>query len=224
MSPEQLAAEDAWVAQQLDQVYEQGRNSEDEEENDEAEPDVYSNAAFAHYMPDRHEEAPAECSLPDRPTRDALNNQYVRVIHSNGVHHLGLVSCNCEGSDLLPGDLMHAGFVPTSFKRIRTLFTISVLDLFRYSNLEMKASAYQFFQLLRRVTMPFAAADVVNFYHELRRLSRCWRWMKKLKWAGFGHKQADAMKPAPGELSPFCPACPQPGINIASNWMRDPRR
>jgi len=119
---------------------------------------------------------------------------------------------------------MHAGFVATSFKRIRTLFTTSVLDFFRYSNLEMKASAYQFFQLLRRVTMPFAPTEVVNFYQELRRLSRTWCWMKKLKWAGFGHKQANVMKPGLGELSVFCPACPQPGINIADDWRRDPRR
>jgi len=72
--------------------------------------------------------------------------------------------------------------------------------------------------------MPMAPAEVVNFYQALRRLSRTWRWMKKLKWAGFGHKQADAMTPAPGELSVFCPACPQPGINLAENWQSDPRR
>ena len=228
ISAEQLAAEDVWFTQQLDLIYEQGANpdmlEEDEEENDDADADVTPNATFACYMPEPDELNRQENLLPDQPTRDALNNQYVRVIHSNGVHHIGLVGCSCQGSDRLPLDLMHAGFVATSFKRIRTLFTTSVLDFFRYSNLEMKASAYQFFQLLRRVTMPFAPTEVVNFYHELRRLSRTWCWMKKLKWAGFGHKQANVMKPGLGELSVFCPACPQPGINIADDWRRDPRR
>jgi len=230
MSAEQSSAEDVWFTQQLDLIYEQGANpdmlEEDEEENDDADADVAPNATFAHYMPEPDELTRQEDLLPEQltPTRDALNNQYVRVIHSNGVHHIALVSCSCQGSDRLPLDLMHAGFVPSSFKRVRTLFTTGVLDFFRYSNLEMKASAYQFFQLLRRVTMPFAPAEVVNFYHELRRLSRAWRWMKKLKWAGLGHKQADVMKPGLGELSVFCPACPQPGINITDNWRCDPRR
>jgi len=230
ISAERLAADDMWFTQQLDSIYEKHDNPdmlEDDEENDLADADVFPNPTFAHYMPEPDElntEYVAEATMPDRPTRDALNNQYVRVIHSNGVHHIGLVSCSCQGSDRLPFDLMHAGFVATSFKRIRTLFTISVLDFFRYSNLEMKASAYQFFQLLRRITIPFAPAEVVNFYHELRRLSRTWRWMKRLKWAGIGHKQTDAMKPALGELSVFCPACPQIGINVAANWLDDPRR
>jgi hypothetical protein len=65
---------------------------------------------------------------------------------------------------------------------------------------------------------------VPNLYHELRRMSRVWRWMKKLKWAGFGHKVLDHMDPAPGSLANFCPACPQPGINLPENWLDDQQR
>jgi hypothetical protein len=118
---------------------------------------------------------------------------------------------------------MYARLVPTSFTRVRTLFTVEVLDQFRYANLEMKASAWQFFQMLRRNTMPLAPATVINFYHELRRMSRLWRWMKRLKWAGYRHKVADPMKPDLGELVPFCPACPQEGINIPADWRNDPQ-
>lgn len=230
ISDDQLADDDVWFTKQLETIYTHGAPPdvmEEEEEDDGADADVTHNASFQPYMPrpdELNQQAIAGFSTPDRPPRDALNNQYIRVIHSNGVHHIGLVSCTCQGSNRLPIDLMYAGFVPTSFKRIRTLFTISVLDFFRYSNLEMKASAYQFFQLLRRVTMPMAPSEVVNFYHELRRLSRVWRWMKKLKWAGLGHKKADAMNPAKGELSVFCPACPQPGINLGDDWLHDPKR
>jgi hypothetical protein len=137
---------------------------------------------------------------------------------------MALVSCNCHEHTELPLNLMYARLVPTSFTRIRTLFTADVLDQFRYANLEMKASAWQFFQMLRRTTMPMAPSTVVNFYHELRRMSRLWRWMKRLKWAGYGHKVADPMRPDPGELVPFCPACPQDGINIPANWRNDPQR
>jgi hypothetical protein len=119
---------------------------------------------------------------------------------------------------------LYSGLVPTSFKRIRTIFTTDVLDQFRQSNLELKASAYQFFQMLRRMTMPLNPSKVINFYNELRRLSRLWRWVKKLKWAGYGQQPGQPINPGPGELGYFCAACPQAGINIPTNWQEDSNR
>lgn len=43
------------------------------------------------------------------------------------------------------------------------------------------------------------------------RVARQWRQLKLLKWHGFGHDRED---PKDGELALFCPACPQPGINV----------
>jgi hypothetical protein len=39
------------------------------------------------------------------------------------------------------------------------------------------------------------------------------------KWHGFGHESGS---PGPGELSIFCPACPQPGVNLGAGWAADP--
>ena len=162
-------------------------------------------------------------SVGDRrvPTSDALDNTYVRVIHTNGVHHLAMVACRCRGSANVPLDLLGGGLMPASFDHIKTLFSTAVLNHFRLCNLELKASAYQFYQLICRMTQPLAPASVVNLYHELRRMSRLWRWMKKLKWAGYGHNNKDATNPDAGELAKFCPACPQPGINLEEGWLAD---
>jgi CxC2 like cysteine cluster associated with KDZ transposases len=149
---------------------------------------------------------------------------YVRVVHTNGLHTIGMVSCECNGPDNLPTDLFAAHLLPTSFKRTKTLFTAQVLDMFRLSNLELKASAYQFYQLLRRMTRPMSPGDVIDLYREFRRMSRLWRWMKKLKWAGYGSNLKRVSNVQPGELAIYCPACPQPGINIPDNWMEDPTR
>ena len=157
------------------------------------------------------------------PMADGLNNSYLRIGHVNGFHHLPVVMCACRGRDNLPIDLLYSRLVLTTFTRIHTLFTTMVLDAFRLANLELKASAYQYFQLLRRLTEK-NTYKVPNLYHELRKVSRAWRWMKKLKWAGFGHKMADPMQPAAGELTLFCPACPQPHINLPPNWKDDPNR
>jgi hypothetical protein len=145
----------------------------------------------------------------------------IRVVHSNGLHHIGMVTCVCHGENNLHLDLFAAQLLPASFKRIRTLFTAQVLDMFRLCNLELKASAYQFYQLLRRLTSPMAPADVLNLYREFRRMSRIWRWIKKLKWAGYAGGNKSVKKVKPGELTIYCPACPQPGVNIPDNWKDD---
>lgn len=52
------------------------------------------------------------------------------------------------------------------------------------------------------------------------RASRQWRDLKYRKWHGFGHRPPGE-KPASGELSLFCAACPQPGINLPATWKDD---
>ena len=168
------------------------------------------------YLPEQTEDG-----SPDLPTNDFFNNSYVRIVHTNGLHHLAMVSCQCRGAELLPPDLIASGLVPASFQRIRTLFSTQVLNFFRLCNLEMKASAYQFYHLLRRLTAP---AEVVDLYNKFRRMTRLWRWMKKLKWAGYGHNGKRPSHVEPGELANYCPACPQPGINLPEDWKNDPNR
>lgn len=191
----------------------------------------------ADYMPDQSDNIYAadppvdETEMEDTtfnphyiPKADALNNQYVRVVHTNGVHHIALVYCSCRGRENIHSDLVAAAFLPTSFARYRTVFTHAVLDDFRLSNLECKASAYQYFQKLRRQTSPMSPDTVPDLYHELRRMSRLWRWMKKLKWAGVHYNPQTTTVTNPGQLANFCPACPQPGINLSADWSIDPRR
>ena len=40
--------------------------------------------------------------------------------------------------------------------------------------------------------------------------------------SGLGHETDK--NPQPGALAIFCPACPQPGINLPQGWESDPRR
>ncbi|KAG2139892.1 hypothetical protein BD769DRAFT_1626324 [Suillus cothurnatus] len=46
----------------------------------------------------------------------------------------------------------------------------------------------------------------------LMRVARQWRQLKTMKWHGFGH---GSDSPTAGDLTLFCPACPQPGINVS---------
>jgi hypothetical protein len=49
------------------------------------------------------------------PRQDALNNNYVRVVHVNGIHHIALVTCPCHGAKAVHADLMYNQLVPTTF-------------------------------------------------------------------------------------------------------------
>ncbi|PPQ94598.1 hypothetical protein CVT25_010606 [Psilocybe cyanescens] len=161
---------------------------------------------------------------PNVPSANGLNNTYVRILHTNGIHYMAMVTCHCRGEHSVPLDLVSCRLLPASFTRIRTLFSVQLMDQFRLFNLELKALAYQFYILIRRMTMPIGRADIVNLYHEFRRMSCLWRWLKKLQWAGYGHKQEDPRNPPAGSLSLYCPTCPQPGINLPDDWKNDPNR
>ena len=77
--------------------------------------------------------------LQDFPTHDALKNKYVWVIHTNGVHHMALLTCACQGADAVHADLAYSKLILASFTTYQTLFTVNVLDDFRLTNLECKA-------------------------------------------------------------------------------------
>ncbi|PPQ94148.1 hypothetical protein CVT25_008016 [Psilocybe cyanescens] len=165
-----------------------------------------------------------QSTQPSAPVADGLNNTYVQILHTNGIHHMAMVTCYCRGEHSVLMDLVACQLLPASFTKIRTLFSVQLMDHFRLCNLELKASAYQFYQLIRRMTTPIGWTKIVSVYHEFRCMSQLWRWLKKLRWAGYGHKAEDPKDPPYATLSLYCPTCPQPGINLPTNWKDDPNR
>ena len=171
---------------------------------------------------------PSQCGeSTNEDAEGTLNSKsdMLRVVHTNGVHRMPVITCACRGPEDVFLDLAYSRFLPTSFTRVKTLFTTAVLDDYRITNLECKASAYQYWQRLRRMTNSLAPESVDNRYKELLRMSQLWRWMKKLKWSGMRQvERRDALGPLDGQLAIFCPACPQVGINIPENWKLDRNR
>lgn len=208
--------------QYLQDLLENGRDVDDPSDSMEMEDDVpadeIDDPPVNQYLP---KEGPG---FPEGATYSSFIGTYLRVVHTNGIHNIAMINCDCRSSDEVAGDLLGARLLPASFHRIRTLFTVQLLDLFRLSNLELKASAYQFYNLIRRITDPMAPAGVVDLYREFRRMSRLWRWMKRLKWGGYACKEKPVDGVNAGELSIFCAACPQAGINLPANWKDDPAR
>ena len=59
-------------------------------------------------------------------------------------------------------------------------------------------------------------------YRELMRVSQMWRDLLAQTNSWLGHEKKANLQP--GNLAIFCPACPQPGINLPKEWDQDPKR
>ncbi|TFK58068.1 hypothetical protein BDN72DRAFT_782554, partial [Pluteus cervinus] len=140
------------------------------------------------------------------------------IVDVTGVHELPVMYCQCIPAVPHAHQAVALDLWPASFKRIKTLFTFRLLSDFRMDNLETKATAWSYFQKLRRVTNPAFPDGVPNRYPELRRVARQWRNILYRKWFGFGH---EPRTPKQGEMALFCPACPQPGVNLPERWEED---
>jgi hypothetical protein len=60
-------------------------------------------------------------------------------------------------------------------------------------------------------------------YEAFLRMVREWRHMKMLKRAGRGYDSGGVESTGSGECAVLCPACPQPGKNLPSNWQDAPK-
>jgi len=155
--------------------------------------------------------------FPRAPSTDAAGNTFLTAVHSNGFHHVPVVWCCCTNTEPRDIQLLNLRLYPASYKEVKTVFTFDCLDNQRMENLECKTSIYQFHQKLRRLTYPAFPQSAPNRLLEFRRVSRQWRNLKYRKW--FGHWNEE--QPGRAEMALFCPACPQPGVNLPSDWRED---
>ncbi|KAL4062023.1 hypothetical protein J3A83DRAFT_4364796 [Scleroderma citrinum] len=145
------------------------------------------------------------------PVRKMNGRICLTVVHTNGVHYCDIWYCSCDGSKGSQMQLLRAGLFPATTRDCRTAFTFHDLDDFLLDNVESGTTAMNYYSKLHRVTSNAFLHLVPDRYRELLRLSQAWRHLKLLKWKGF---HAGACDPGLGDLVLFCPACPQPGINI----------
>ncbi|KAG1837563.1 hypothetical protein DFJ58DRAFT_846405 [Suillus subalutaceus] len=135
----------------------------------------------------------------------------ITIVDKSGVHSLSIWYCHCPGALNQDMQLFQAGLLPAYFTRPKTAFTFSVLDDFLLDNLECGTSAMNYYSKIRRLTSSIFPLMVPDRYRELMRTARQWCQCKLYKWHGFAHKDNEPMA---GDLALFCPACPQPGINL----------
>ncbi|KAG1797217.1 hypothetical protein EV424DRAFT_1475109 [Suillus variegatus] len=131
-----------------------------------------------------------------------MSTTAITVVHSSGVFTHNVTWCTCPGSyDQQHLQLLRTGLFPASTTKAQDCIHLRTMS---------------FFEKLRRLTNNAFMYTVPDRYRELMRVSRLWRDLKNRKWFGFGHDRET--QPGPGNLALFCPSCPQPGINMPSQW------
>ncbi|PPQ83535.1 hypothetical protein CVT25_006938 [Psilocybe cyanescens] len=105
----------------------------EDDDRDNPEADV---EGFGHYLgPDAHHYGQADkvsanedisyqnenntkSTHPSAPVADGLNNTYVQILHTNGIHHMAMVTCYFRGKQLVLMDLVACWLLPASFTKI----------------------------------------------------------------------------------------------------------
>ncbi|KAJ7433324.1 hypothetical protein B0H11DRAFT_2248022 [Mycena galericulata] len=145
------------------------------------------------------------------------------VVDDHGIHEVGLDYCGCGSSGTETVQLLRAGLFPVTTTHPRTAATFNVLRRFHLLSFESKCSAYEFYYSLARETDNTGMEYVKDRYHEFLRMSREWRHLQMLKRSGRGHDPDGVENTKEGECALLCPACPQPGKNLPSDWKDYPK-
>ncbi|KAG1888370.1 hypothetical protein F4604DRAFT_1916291 [Suillus subluteus] len=155
------------------------------------------------------------CILPQL----AFNNDFV-LIDTNGLHELGLDFCGCETSETHVKQLLRHGWFPSTPTDPRTAATFRLLHYYQILSFESKASAYEFYHSLVRLTDNTGMMKrMPDRYDGFMRMVRMWRHLTMLKHFGRGHDPSGVNGTSQGECVVLCPACPQPGKNLPEGWQ-----
>jgi hypothetical protein len=176
------------------------------------------------------------CTAPVR----AAGDDFV-IIGSQTIDEVGLDYCGCGTARSKPIQLLQMRLYPATGTNPRSAATFAVLDRYAHMNLESKCSAYEFYNSLAHETnnTGLEPSRVSNFlpiivygansamkerYEEFLRMTRQWHHLHLLKRAGVGHNPSEDRigSTKPGECALLCPACPQPGKNLPTDWDKVP--
>ncbi|KAF5375506.1 hypothetical protein D9615_009182 [Tricholomella constricta] len=140
------------------------------------------------------------CSNP----KPAFANDFV-VVHVNGIHEVALDFCDCQTAQLHFIQLLRFRWFPATVTQPKSAATFSVLKHFHLLTFESKASSFEFYNALARLTDNVGVDKVKDHYSAFMRMVREYRHVKMLKRFGRGHDPTGA-----------------PGLNLPPDWQNAP--
>ncbi|KAL6299003.1 hypothetical protein BKA93DRAFT_820101 [Sparassis latifolia] len=157
------------------------------------------------------------CCLPVRATADNF-----LILDTNGIHEVGLDSCDCEMAEIHTTQLLQARLFPATLTNPKTAATFALCQFAHLLSTQSKMSGYEFYQSLARLTDNTSVHTPKDHYPAFMRIMRMWRHLKMLKRAGWGHEPGGVQATQPGSCAILCLACPHPGKNLPPDWEKTP--
>ncbi|KAG1790947.1 uncharacterized protein HD556DRAFT_1445722 [Suillus plorans] len=152
----------------------------------------------------------------------AFHDDFI-VLDVNGVHQVAVDFCACETAQSPTTQLLRARWFPATTIDPKTAAMFRLLHHFHILTFESKASAFEVWQTLSRLTDNTGIRTPKDRYEALLRMVREWRNIKLLKRFGRGHDPAGIDATLQGSCAVLCPACPQPGKNLPQGWEDAPQ-
>ncbi|KDR70910.1 hypothetical protein GALMADRAFT_144380 [Galerina marginata CBS 339.88] len=144
------------------------------------------------------------------------------LLHTNGIHQISIQYCGCTRAIPHHLQLLRRGFYPATQLIIKTCVTFSLLRLLHKFALTTKASTYDFYRALEKMTDSTGLAVPDSRYRAFFRTILQWRHLQMLKWGARAHDELGAEATGIGELAVVCPSCPRPGVNLPVGWEDEP--
>lgn len=163
------------------------------------------------------------------------------VLDINGVHNITLHFCECQTAQSRTTQLLRMRWFPATTLDPKTTATFRLLHHFHVLSFESKASTFEYWQTLARLTnntgvnppkVSFQFGLTCSFiiahngsqdrYNALLRMVKEWRNLTLLKRSGRGHDPGGVAATQHGACAVLCPACPHPGKNLPNGWEDTP--
>ncbi|VDB94418.1 unnamed protein product [Peniophora sp. CBMAI 1063] len=161
------------------------------------------------------------------PTKDLYGNRTLVIIHTDGIHGIGVEFCQCDGHASEDQQLIqYGGLYPASQDRPSTAFTLQFLEYRHVDDVICKTSPQAHMKKLRRCTEPNDPRLAPNRYPEMLVASRQFVAVKNLIDFGYASQPSSGSRdPSPGGLVWKCIVCPRktPDFNnLPKAWENNP--
>ncbi|KAG6914738.1 hypothetical protein DXG01_015688 [Tephrocybe rancida] len=140
------------------------------------------------------------------------------VIDTTGIHKVSVDFCDCEQSQPFFIQLLRHGWFPATVDRPKTAATFNVLQHFQLLSFESKASSFEFYTTLKRLSENTGVTLTKDRYRSFMTMVQEYRHLKMLKQSSRGHNPLGVQATKPGECAILCPACPHVKHNLPMGW------
>ncbi|KAJ8507467.1 hypothetical protein ONZ45_g10166 [Pleurotus djamor] len=169
-------------------------------------------------------ECPVRKTIPDVFSARYQRKQ-LTIVHTNGVHQCEVEWCMCQSEISHYEQLLKSRLFPATVLLPSTAFTLEALSMLHLIRVECKVASSSYYSLLQRLHGGHTESSP-DRSREMERASRCYQSI--MARVNEGHFIWIPL--SVGCLALFCPACPQPGINVTDRtwsstdpeWMLTP--